>query len=65
VEIFFTLLFIALALIWALIAISLFVFGILRFIEWEWIGGILFCILGVIYLIITIALAMFIFTVLI
>ena len=64
-EIIFTLLFIALTLIWALIAISLFVFGILRFIEWEWISGILFCVLGVICLIITTALAIFIFTVLI
>jgi len=61
----FVLLFIALAIVWALMTISLFVFGISRFIDWEWIMGILFCILGIICLIITIALAIFTFTVLI
>lgn len=59
------LLFIALALVWALLTITVFVFGISRFIEWEWVMGIVFCILSIICLIITIALAMFIFTALI
>lgn len=61
----FVLLFIALAILWALVTILLFVFGISQFTEWEWIMGIICCILGTICLIITIALAMFVFTVLI
>lgn len=64
-EIVFVLLFIVIAILWTLLTISFFVFGISRFMEWDWIMGILFCILGVIGLIITIALAMFIFAVLI
>ena len=60
-----TLLFIALAILWALVTVLLFVFGISRFVEWEWISGIVFCILSIICLIITIALMIFIFTTLI
>jgi hypothetical protein len=61
----FVLLFIALAILWALVTILLFVFGISQFTEWEWIMGIICCILGTICLIITIAFVIFIFTVLI
>jgi hypothetical protein len=61
----FVLLFIALAILWALVTILLFVFGISQFTEWEWIMGIICCILGTICLIITVAFVIFIFTVLI
>jgi hypothetical protein len=61
----FVLLFITLAILWALVTILLFVFGISQFTEWEWIMGIICCILGTICLIITIAFVIFIFTVLI
>jgi hypothetical protein len=61
----FVLLFITLAILWALVTILLFVFGISQLTEWEWIMGIICCILGTICLIITVAFVIFIFTVLI
>lgn len=64
-EIVFALLFIVIAILWTLLTISAFVFGISRFMEWDWTMGILFCILGIIGLIMTIAIIIFVFTVLI
>lgn len=62
-EIFLTLLFIALALGWAFATILMFVIGISQLVEWDWATGIWSCVFGVFCLIITIALVMCIFTV--